>query len=112
MTALWLKSLSGVQLGEGMKMKVRSSSLRSAIACLCGIFISSTATAQQESAVSLRAPATPLVVHDPYFSIWSPADRLTDGPTKHWTGEAQPLNGIICVDGKNYRYLGESDRGI
>jgi hypothetical protein len=83
-----------------------------AIVCLCGMFISTTATAQEESAITLRAPSTPLVVHDPYFSIWSPADRLTDGPTKHWTGEPQPLNGIVRVDGRNYRYLGNADHGI
>jgi hypothetical protein len=39
-------------------------------------------------------------------------DRLTDGPTEHWTGVPQPLNGIVHVDGKNYRYLGDSNREI
>ena len=62
-------------------------------------------SAAQEN-TNLRAPATPLVVHDPYFSIWSDADHLTDGPTRHWTGVPQPLTGIVRVDGHNYRYLG------
>ena len=57
------------------------------------------ANAQQDSAATLRAPATPLVTHDPYFSIWSTADRLTDGTTRHWTGVPQAINGIVRVDG-------------
>ena len=66
--------------------------------------------AQPDTAAELRAPATPLVVHDPYFSIWSNSDRLTGGPTRHWTGVPQPLTGFVRVDGKTYRYLGDAHR--
>ncbi len=67
---------------------------------------------QQDTGPALRPPATPLVAHDPYFSIWSASDRLTGGPTRHWTGSAQEINGIARIDGKNYRYLGDADREI
>ncbi len=55
-----------------------------------------------------RLPALPLIVNDPYFSVWCPADRLTDADTCHWTGKAKPMRGTARIDGRNYRFLGAS----
>ncbi|MDW8290393.1 MAG: DUF4965 domain-containing protein [Armatimonadota bacterium] len=60
----------------------------------------------------LRPPAVPLVTHDPYFSVWSFSDRLTDDWSKHWTGANHALCGMVRIDGKPYRFLGVLPLGV
>ncbi len=59
-----------------------------------------------------KAPAYPLITNDPYFSIWSFTDKLNESTTKHWTGTDHSLMGILNVDGKLYKFLGDSPREL
>lgn len=54
----------------------------------------------------LRLPSVPIIVNDPYFSIWSPYDHLNDGTTRHWSPAKKPITGLLRVDGKTYLFMG------
>jgi hypothetical protein len=81
--------------------------IKPSLLSLCGVAL---AASLATGADTLRPPAVPLVAHDPYFSVWSCADRLTDDVTRHWTREPQPLVSLIRIDGKTYRLLGSEPK--
>ena len=55
-----------------------------------------------------RPVAIPLATNDPYFSLWSFTDNLTDDHTRHWTGALQSMFGFITIDGEKYRFMGKT----
>lgn len=61
---------------------------------------------------NLRLPSYPLLMNDPYFSLWSPHDKLTDGTTRHWSNIEKPMNGLLRVDGKSYRFMGTASSNL
>ena len=84
------------------------------IAMLLGSMTAGAQTAemfQPYQTTALRVPSVPLVVNDPYFSIWSPYDKLNEGTTRHWTNDEKPLQGWLRVDGVTYCFMG-ADRDV
>jgi Domain of unknown function (DUF4965)/Domain of unknown function (DUF5127)/Domain of unknown function (DUF1793)/Domain of unknown function (DUF4964) len=77
-----------------------------AVVCLLLIGAVPSALAQQPS--TFRPPAVPLITHDPYFSVWSMTNNLADDRTRHWTGAFNGMVGMVRIDGKPFRFLGQS----
>lgn len=60
----------------------------------------------------MRPPSIPLINVDPYFSVWSPYENLTDGPTRHWTGAENNIIASVIVDGVEYGFLGKGHKQV
>jgi hypothetical protein len=73
------------------------------IVALCAALVTAALADDRPAA---RVPAVPLVVHDPYFSIWSPSDKLAESWPRHWTGSVHALCGMVRIDGKAFRIMG------
>jgi len=86
---------------------------RFAIFVILSVFaIGAASFASAQPAPAVRPPAVPLVTHDPYFSIWSMADKLTDEWPKHWTGKPNGMMAMVMVDGKPFRIMGPEWRRV
>jgi len=81
------------------------------LASCCAVVLGCGA-AKADDPKPFRPPATPLVACDPYFSVWSFNDKLTDADTRHWTGRPQPLLSLIRVDGVAFRLMGDDPEAV
>ena len=107
MEVLAAMRLSLYQHGLSIRV-VLAMSLVFALSLTIAIAGRTVSAAEMESA--FRPPAVPLVTCDPYFSIWSAADRLTDVRTTHWTKRPHRLTSLVRIDGKAFRLMGDEPK--
>ncbi|MGI5989161.1 MAG: glutaminase domain-containing protein [Lachnospiraceae bacterium] len=55
-----------------------------------------------------RTACVPLLVQDPYTSVWSGSDTANSGDTIHWSGRKQRIYVDVRLGEKEYRLVGES----
>lgn len=58
--------------------------------------------------MNMKMPLIPLFNIDPYFSVWS-FGKINKVSPQHWTGKRNSMLGIVYIDGKPFRFLGEGD---
>lgn len=96
-----------------MNLKTRTSTVLLSLSFAITSFAPfETRAATGQADLHLRPPAVPLVACDPYFSIWSQGDKLTDVDTTHWTGKPHRLTSLIRIDGKPFRVIGKEPAGV
>ena len=78
---------------------------------MLSILVLGLCTYQARGQSVVRPPAIPLVACDPYFSIWSASNKLTESDTTHWTGKPERLHGALTIDGKTWRVIGVEPAG-
>src|SRR5579859_1976176 len=82
------------------------------LALVVGMVVVRSAFGQEEPKKAFRPPAVPLISCDPYFSVWSNADKLTGDVTRHWTKTPQSLVSLIRVDGHAMRLMGNEPADV
>lgn len=82
------------------------------VGCRLCLFAAAASISTGSVRAQQRPPAVPLIAHNPYFSVWSMADHLTDQDTKHWTGSPQPIIGLARIDDETYRFMGAEPSGV
>jgi len=60
----------------------------------------------KDAIAPIRPPAVPLIVRNPYVSVWQPADKLVGSWAAFWTGDPEPMTGIARIDNKSYVFMG------
>ncbi len=82
------------------------------LACALALGLASGTARAEDSLPAFRPPAVPLVTFDPFLSVWSEADKLTDDVPRHWTHRPHPLVSLIRIDGRAYRLMGNTPDAV
>ena len=61
--------------------------------------------------LSIRAPAVPLLVRDPYLNVWIDGDRPAEVQPRTWNGQPFPLGIAARIDRAGYRLVGTEPAG-